>query len=556
MVLLAVALFLVFTQTKNVLAVENTTLYIHKIVREDDVDEIENTGDEMEPTDFDMEGEAFRIIDGAGFTVYDISDIYYGIMDGTKTLNTDGMVTSNDAPLPVQPHETAYDRILEVFKPMHKTPITTALVGKNVGGEVTTNGVSGAQKSVPTRATGKQGAVYVIVETHFPAIPKDANDQLKGTHVMEAANTILFLPIINTDGTDKATLHVYPKSRVSDFHMEIEQITHTAINGTTTNVSALTPVHYGDVLHYKATFTIPENVENGIEIYSEFTGDTVYQTSSAEISIDDEVFEPIIANMGDYDVAGNQFTEDTEAMDIKFVLTESQVIAARGKPVVLKFDVLVTENYEVDEDNNQTAYMKIDDREIVATQTANYIATGAYRFVKINGDSHQRLAGAEFELYYKDDEEDEFVQIQVSKRETGVFHVAPNAINVPIVSDDVGEFVIEGLADGTYYLMETQAPNGYVDIQAQDFSDTAGYIPFTVAHGAGDEDPTSDGTGIDDELHVAEIMNFHAIRNYKKGTLPSTGRSNAFVFYFIGLMGMLMCGWLFSWIRKLKHEKE
>ena len=67
-----------------------------------------------------------------------------------------------------------------------------------------------------------------------------------------------------------------------------------------------------------------------------------------------------------------------------------------------------------------------------------------------------KLEGATFKLYRDSNLSD---LVKVKKSTNG--YVVSNSVDEEIVSNEKGEFVIQGLDQGTYYLKEIQAPDGY-----------------------------------------------------------------------------------------------
>ena len=67
-----------------------------------------------------------------------------------------------------------------------------------------------------------------------------------------------------------------------------------------------------------------------------------------------------------------------------------------------------------------------------------------------------KLEGATFKLYRDSNLSD---LVKVKKSTNG--YVVSNSVDEEIVSNEKGEFVIQGLDQGTYYLKEIKAPDGY-----------------------------------------------------------------------------------------------
>ena len=117
--------------------------------------------------------------------------------------------------------------------------------------------------------------------------------------------------------------------------------------------------------------------------------------------------------------------------------------------------------------------------------------------------------------------------------------------NVILTSDADGTFKIAGLDDGTYYLREIQAPNGYnlleEDVQLVITADTK-----NVQDWAGEPGQALTALNIrvnDGELQPGNtetgIVNV-TVANNQGATLPETGGMGTTLFYIIG--GLLVVG--------------
>lgn len=163
---------------------------------------------------------------------------------------------------------------------------------------------------------------------------------------------------------------------------------------------------------------------------------------------------------------------------------------------------------------------------------------------KVDGaDTTKTLTGAEFVLYRGEGENIEYVQIdEESHKVLGWTKNEDEA--TPLVTEANGEFEVIGLDDGTYYLKETVAPEGYnllkkpikLEVKAttsngQNWSDknpanalTALKLDVTIE---GKTPTTADG---DTDTGIVATK----VENNQGTTLPETGGIGTTLFYIVG----------------------
>lgn len=270
------------------------------------------------------------------------------------------------------------------------------------------------------------------------------------------------------------------------------------------------------------------------------------------------------------DAETNSFTIAIDDLKTLMVTTAGgqQIPATNYDYIVIFYDAVLNANAEIGLPGNEnTAYLEFsnnpngdgtgrteDDKVIVFT----YELDGT----KVDGETQAALQNAQFVLLNGAKSEAAMVE---NGKVTGWAKVATEAAagdvqmpgtyeewverygdqNVILTSAADGIFKIAGLDDGTYYLREIQAPNGYnlleEDVQLVITADTE-----NGQNWAGEPDQAltalnisvNDGVAQDGVLDTG-IVNV-TVRNNQGATLPETGGMGTTLFYIIG--GLLVVG--------------
>lgn len=180
---------------------------------------------------------------------------------------------------------------------------------------------------------------------------------------------------------------------------------------------------------------------------------------------------------------------------------------------------------------------------------------------KVDGeDDDKKLENAEFKLY---DENGKYVIVDADGKVTG--WADNEAGGSTLKSDKNGLFKVIGLDDGTYWLKETKAPDGYnlitnpikIEIKATTVNDQ----DWTAMEGPADAlkvleikvtvgSTTTSGNG-DTESGIVETD----IKNNKGAELPETGGMGTTIFYVLGAILVLGAGGLLIVRRRTDSEK-
>ena len=186
-------------------------------------------------------------------------------------------------------------------------------------------------------------------------------------------------------------------------------------------------------------------------------------------------------------------------------------------------------------------------------------------------DTDHTLPGAEFKLYREidnpagDDPTLEYVIVDSNGKVTD-WTTDKEADGTTLISGSDGKFIVSGLDDGTYYLEETKAPDGYnklpnpIEIvinaatsngqgwQGAEDGITAGSALTALTIKVDDDDPVESG---DTDLGIVDTK----VENNAGSTLPGTGGMGTTIFYVLGAILVLGAGVLLIARRRTDSEK-
>lgn len=316
-----------------------------------------------------------------------------------------------------------------------------------------------------------------------------------------------------------------------------------------------TTAKVGDVVNFELTGTLPDNYADYTKYQYEF-----HDTLSKGLTYNGDVKVYVKNGEAETELADTSYTvapadkqtttpsQDT-TITVKFAdLKENTVTGAndttvtigKDSKIIVKYSATLNENAVVGEagntntvnlvysnnPNNTSAGTTKDDKATVYTFQLNV--------TKVDGtNSGTKLAGAKFKLYYETDNTKYYVK-EVTNDNTIKSWTNTENEALELTTDNNGNITVKGLKEGTYYLEETEAPDGYnkltapVKVEITNDSTNIHKLDSVKADGV-------DGT-VGDDKAIGTIT----IANNKGSTLPSTGGMGTKLFYTIG--GILMAG--------------
>lgn len=391
----------------------------------------------------------------------------------------------------------------------------------------------------------------------------------------------VFIDGVEIKNTEDTTYYKLERNDKRGFYVYLTETGLEKVNGADKHLVAL---EYSATLNEKAIVNIPET--NDVDFFygnDQRRGNTPKSTKPVDEKItvtktwDDETF-------ADGESATFRLVETATGEEVK----DSEVTVDKETPTHTWENLDNEKSYRVEEikrqEGEETSY-KVDSQGNISV--VNYkgnnneinpkepkVVQHGKKFVKVDDKTNKRLAGAEFvvmnsdkkylaqksaeqtannrqeyteakaiyDQYIADKKQDEAdkqyakVKAAYEKLNTKYYWVKSDDPTkdtdtdklVRLKSNDDGQFAIDGLADGTYYLKETKAPDGYAEIKEEkEFKISAdswaseGNIEFTKNQ-EGKDKIAAEGTS------AMKVEN-------KNLTIPQTGGIGSLIFVVAGL---------------------
>ena len=475
--------------------------------------DVENTGEEMD------EFNQYEGLPGITFEAWDITADFYEKLNGIVGQN------ASDAE-----YATAVKGLMKSFK------LEEAAKAQSKGSDITNEAGIVTFSGLDKRTAEGIYKVYLFEEK--------AADGVEGS----SFPLILILPVVKDD-VENTDIHLYPKNKVKgDIGKELVDETGTPLTGENRY-----DFEVGQKIYYHASFTIPNQIgeilnQDGAEQtrYSQLqfkdavTKEGVKFEGIDRISIGDTATNikdtflshgaveytntvPNYTGLAGFDIQMNlnKAKSSENAEDFQKSKTTAEYLKDfGGKTLHIYYAVSFTDETPVDVDINNKFSVEMthdgDQKDSENHTPTSPITTGGKKFMKHEaGKENQALDGAKFVVIKKENEkfyyytnagdQVEWVEVKADEDYAGATH---------FVSKNGGHLQVSGLAFGTYYLREIEAPNGF-QLLTEDKE-------FEVSKGSFDET---------EQLKIANVS--------KGGFLPSTGGKGIIAFLIVGLALML-----------------
>lgn len=280
----------------------------------------------------------------------------------------------------------------------------------------------------------------------------------------------------------------------------------------------------GEEIPYEISTNIPMGIgrvnEDGTNYYTQFdlndTHDKALTYVRGALYVRDDDGDELIADVNyTFD---QTFGTGEETSDKFKVAVNPEYIPelAAGKKLVYKYVMKLNDTATPDKGFENVA--DVETNHTSDTSDIVTVKTGGKRFVKVDQDAATNvLAGAKFIVARG--------TVKENNREYLVMNDAGEISWSPTDTDaeeyvsvvDTGIVLVTGLKYGQYFLIEKEAPTGYVRLTQE--------LDFTVAA----------GTYADEEGILAEA---YQVANKHKGVLPSTGGTGIVAFVLIGVVAL------------------
>ena len=261
----------------------------------------------------------------------------------------------------------------------------------------------------------------------------------------------------------------------------------------------------GDMVPYTITVTVPENVVTDKE-HQIVINDTMAKGFLK--------FKDVVTAVDSTNSAFNAF-ETTKISDNEFKITLKNLSEAKGKTITFTYtaELLAAAAANTEYENEATlSYSNY----VTPKKIAN-VKTFAFTLKKVNEDGNE-LGGAMFELRTVADDSSSAIKFVADPEKKN--YVKADSTATGSATIEAGTVNVRGIKSGTYYLVETTAPQGY----------------NVLDHAV--EVKINDEGNILDQDNKPLDSNLVVVENKKGLMLPSTGGMGTVAFAVVGLIVM------------------
>lgn len=293
----------------------------------------------------------------------------------------------------------------------------------------------------------------------------------------------------------------------------------------------------------KYVYTIHDELSKGLDFVKNANGDALDNANEVNVKV-------AFTAEGTTDAGTAPTTATLDTTKKKMSLNLSAWVRAnqtnKGKEFTVTYYAKVNKDAVVTEQNKAELEYGNNSGETTTTKPSE-VKTPTYPLdiLKTKKDSNEKLAGAKFSLYTSEtDEKNGTNPIKVTGS-NGSYVVDPTSHTTEFESvssiDGKGyNLRVNGLAEGTYYLVETKAPDGFNKLTAPIV------VKITKSTDTDVNNWTISKDGTDEEDKIIDVVNSTG------SLLPSTGGMGTIAFTVVA--ALLVLGVAVSFIRDRKRE--